>query len=166
MLEEGGYGVAPTSGNALSREVLTEIFPIPAQEYKISADGYLAVAMPFYGEILAVEEPLGAYRVHGSNNWGTSMEGKQFRSFIEHDLIKQSLLDDKAAEFGHEVPKDILLRKNGHLWARIASLKLDPKRHPIAADSIPKLMYHGIRSAWLYSSELNRKKNNLITLWF
>lgn len=166
MLEEGGYGVAPTSGNALSREVLTSIFPIPAQEYKISADGYLAVATPFYGEILAIEEPLGAYRVHGNNNWGTSMEGKQFRSFIEHDLIKQSLLDDKAAEFGREVPTDILLRKNGHLWARIASLKLDPKHHPIETDSIPKLIYHGIRSAWLYSSELNWKKKNIITLWF
>mgnify|MGYP001791266699 FL=1 len=166
MLKEGGYGVAPTSGNALSREVLTSIFPIPVGEYKISADGYLAVATPFYGEILAIEEPLGAYRVHGNNNWGTSMEGKQFRSFIEHDLIKQSLLSDKAAEFGHDVPTDILFRKNGHLWARIASLRLDPEHHPIETDSTLKLMYHGIRSAWLYSSELNWKKKNIITLWF
>lgn len=166
MLEEGGYGVSPTSGNAFSRSVLNSIFPIPDGKYRISADGFLAVATPFYGEIIAIEEPLGAYRVHGSNNWGTSMSGKRFRSFIEHDFIKKELLMEKAGEFGYELPKDLLLRKNGHLWARMASLKLDPNNHPVPSDSIPKLIYHGIRSAWLYSSELNWQKKNVITLWF
>ncbi|WP_404789618.1 glycosyltransferase family 2 protein [Altericista sp. CCNU0014] len=165
LLERGVYGVAPTSGNALSREALTHIFPIPADEYRISADGFIATSIAFYGKVLAIEEALGRYRVHGSNNWGTSMDGKRFRSFIEHDLRKQNLIIKKATEFGYDVPSDLLFRTNTHLWARLASLRLDPQNHSIPSDSVFSLIYHGIRSVWLYS-DLNRKKRAIVTLWF
>ncbi|MGP1383517.1 MAG: glycosyltransferase family 2 protein [Thainema sp.] len=165
LLERGVYGVAPTSGNALSRSALDAIFPIPADKYKISADGYLATSIVFYGEVVAIENALGAYRVHGSNNWGTSMDGKKFRSFIEHDLRKMELITDKANEFGYSVPSDLLLHTNTHLWARLASLRLDPSNHPVASDTVWNLTYYGIQSACRYSS-LNPKKRVIISLWF
>ncbi len=165
LLERGVYGVAPTSGNALSRDALAKILPIPDEKYRISADGYIATSIIFHGQVLAIEEALGQYRVHGSNNWGTSMSGKRFRSFIEHDLRKRDLIVEKASEAGYDVPSDLLFRTNTHLWARLASLRLDPKHHPIQADSAFSLMYHGIRSVWRYSS-LNRKKRVIMTLWF
>lgn len=165
LLERGVYGVAPTSGNALSRKALANIVPIPDDKYRISADGYIATSIVFYGQVLAIEESLGQYRVHGSNNWGTSMSGKRFRSFIEHDLRKQDLIVEKASEAGYSVPSDLLFRTNTHLWARLASLRLDPKHHPIESDSAFSLMYHGIRSVWLYSN-LNQKKRVIMSLWF
>lgn len=165
LLERGVYGVAPTSGNALSREALAKIFPVPDDKYRISADGYIATSIIFHGQVLAIEESLGQYRIHGSNNWGTSMSGKRFRSFIEHDLRKQDLIVEKASEAGYSVPSDLLFRTNTHLWARLASLRLDPKQHPIESDSALRLMYHGIRSVWLYSS-LNQKKRVIMSLWF
>lgn len=165
LLTKGTYGVAPTSGNALSRSILAKVFPIEEEKYRISADGYLATVFAFYGEIVALEETLGAYRVHGSNNWGTSMNGKRFRSFIKHDLTKRDLLIEHATAFGHKVPGDILLRTNTHLRARLASLRLDPKNHPVSDDNALKLIYYGISSAWLFS-DMNRKKRVIVIFWF
>jgi len=165
LLKRGVYGVAPTSGNALSRAALNKIFPIEEDTYRISADGYLATTIAFYGTVLAIEKPLGAYRVHGDNNWGTAMSGKQFRSFIEHDLRKRDLLVKQATAFGYKVPPDLLLRTNAHLRARLASLRLDPKAHPVSDDTVGKLIYHGVYSAWTYSS-LNRKKRLFVIAWF
>lgn len=165
LLFKGVYGVAPTSGNALSRNTLSKIFPIEEEKYRISADGYLATVVAFHGEIVALEEPLGAYRVHGSNNWGTSMDGKQFRSFIEHDLIKRDLLVEQATAFGHEIPGDILLRTNTHLRARMASFRLDPDNHPVPSDNALKLIYHGLSSAWRLS-DMNWKKRIVVIVWF
>lgn len=165
LLERGVYGVAPTSGNALSRKALTQIFPIEEEKYRISADGYLATVIAFYGKIVALEETLGAYRVHGKNNWGTSMGGKQFRSFVEHDLKKFDLLKEQAAAFGYQVSGDLLFRTNAHLRARMASLRLDPQKHPIPNDHVMKLLYHGIYSAWFYT-DLNPQKRIIIIVWF
>jgi len=165
LLERGVYGVAPTSGNALSREALEKIFPIEEDKYRIAADGYLATTIAFYGNIIALEHPLGAYRIHGNNNWGTSMDGKRFRSFINHDLKKYDLLVEQATAFGHHVPDDLLFRTNTHLWARMASIRLDPQNHPIADDTVSKLIYHGVDSAWNYS-DLNWKKRVVVIAWF
>ncbi|MGK7899364.1 MAG: glycosyltransferase family 2 protein [Xenococcus sp. (in: cyanobacteria)] len=165
LLSKGVYGVAPTSANALSRDALSQIFPIEEEKYRISADGYLATAIAFSGKIVALEETLGAYRVHGNNNWGTSMSGKKFRSFIEHDLRKYDLLVEQATNFGYEIPGDLLLRTNTHLWARISSLRLDPQNHPIADDNVMKLIYHGIYATWYYN-DLNWKKRFVLIAWF
>ena len=165
LLERGVYGVAPTSGNALSKTALEQIFPIEEDKYRISADGFLATTIAFYGKIVAIEEPLGAYRVHGNNNWCVSMDGKRFRSFIEHDLRKRDLLVEQATAFGYEVIDDLLFRTNTHLWARMASLRLDPEHHPVPDDSILKLIYHGIYSAWFYS-DLNWQKRLIVMVWF
>lgn len=165
FLERGVYGVAPTSGNAFSRAVLAEFFPIEEEKYRISADGYLATVIAFYGEIVAVEEVLGGYRVHGNNNWGISTDGSQFRSFIEHDQRKQELLNETATLFGHKAPDDILLRNNTHLRARMASLRLAPHEHPILDDRRFYLLHHGIRSAWLHS-DLSWQRRLIVILWF
>ncbi|QUY44824.1 glycosyltransferase [Acaryochloris marina] len=165
LLERGVYGVAPTSANAFSRIALDKIFPIPADKYRISADGYIATCIVFYGKVVAIETPLGAYRVHGNNNWGNAINASKFRSFIEHDLRKRDLILNRAQASGYEVPVDLLFRTNTHLWARLASFRLDRKQHPVKSDSLLKLMYHGIRSTWLYS-DLNRQKQLVVTLWF
>lgn len=165
LLEKGGYGSTPTSGNALNRQVVSKLFPIP-DEYKLTADDYLSFQVPFYGEIGAIEEPLGAYRVHDSNQWAlTTVTGNRFKRFVVHDLQNFTLLTSKARELGYEIPLDLEQRDIGRLWSRIISLRLNGQTHPVKSDYSSKLIYQGIRSLWKYS-DFNIPKRLVYSIWF
>jgi len=165
LLEFGGYVSTPTSGNALTRKAMESIFPIP-DKYKLTADDYLSISIPFYGKVAAIEEPLGAYRIHDSNQWAlTSVTGDRFHRFVRHDLQNYALLVQKANERGYAVPKDLEQRSIGRLWSRIISLRLDAANHPVASDCTLSLIYQGIRSLWKYST-FNWQKRLIYSLWF
>ena len=165
LLEKGGYVSTPTSGNALNRQVLSKLLPIP-DEYKLTADDYLSFQVPFYGEIAAIEQPLGVYRVHDSNQWAlATVTGDRFKRFVLHDLQNFALLTKKAQELGHEIPADLEQRGVGRLWSRIISLRLNAQTHPVQSDRSYQLIYWGIRSLWKYS-DFNLPKRLVYSLWF
>ncbi|MGD1875415.1 MAG: glycosyltransferase family 2 protein [Mastigocoleus sp.] len=165
LLEKGGYISTPTSGNALNRQVLNKLFPIP-NEYKLTADDYLSFQIPFYGEVGAIEKPLGVYRVHDSNQWAlATVSGDRFQRFVRHDLQNFALLSSKAEEFGYDIPPDLEQRSIGRLWSRIISLRLNPQTHPVKSDRAIKLIYQGIRSLWKYS-DFNLPKRLVYSIWF
>ena len=165
LLEVGGYTSTPTSGNALNRRALQELFPIP-DEYKLTADDYLSFQVPFYGEVAAIEEPLGVYRVHDSNQWAlATVTGDRFKRFVRHDLQNFALLTAKARELGYKVPSDLEQRSIGRLWSRIISLRLNAQTHPVRSDRSIELIYQGIRSLWKYS-DFNFPKRIFYSLWF
>ncbi len=165
LLEKGGYISTPTSGNALNRCVLDKLFPIP-DEYKLTADDYLSFQVPFYGDVAAIEEPLGAYRIHDNNQWAlATVTSNRFQRFVHHDLQNFSLLTQIAKKFGYEIPSDLDQRSIGRLWSRIISLRLDPQNHPVKSDHSLNLIYCGIRSLWKYS-DFNWQKRIFYSLWF
>ncbi len=165
ILDNGGYSTTPTSGNALSRHALEKLFPIP-DSYKLTADDYLSYQVPFYGSIAAIEEPLGAYRIHDSNQWALSkVTAAKFQRFVRHDIQNFNLIIHKAKEFGYQYPADLEQRSIGRLWSRIVSLRLDPKAHPMAEDRALNLIYCGIRSLWKYS-DFNWQKRLIYSIWF
>ena len=165
ILEKGGYQSVATSGNALNRKALEEVFPI-SDEYKLTADDYLSMLIPFYGEIVAIESPLAAYRIHTSNQWAlATLTAERFQRFVRHDLQNYQLVLQKANELGYEVPKDLEQRNIGRLWSRMASLRLEPQNHPVPSDKPLPLIYKGIRSLWKYSEHPWYKKV-LFSLWF
>ena len=165
LLEQGGYVSTPTSGNALARQALTELFPIP-DEYKLTADDYLSFQVPFYGEVKAIEEPLGVYRVHDSNQWAlATVTGDRFKRFVHHDLQNFALLTKKAQELRYKIPADLEQRSIGRLWSRIISLRLNAQTHPVGSDRSYRLIYQGIRSLWKYS-DFNLPKRLFYSLWF
>jgi len=165
ILDQGGYTSTPTSGNALSRSALEKIFPIP-DAYKLTADDYLSYQVPFYGNVGAIEKPLGAYRIHDSNQWALStVTAAKFQRFVRHDLQNFELVTQKAKEFGYDYPADLDQRSIGRLWSRIISLRLEPKEHPIASDRALNLIYCGIRSLWKYS-DFNWQKRTFYSIWF
>lgn len=164
LLDVGGYIRVPTSGNALNRNALIPLFPI-ADEYKLTADDYLSVLVPFNGEVRAVEEPLGAYRIHDSNQWAlATVTGDRFHRFIQHDLVVYQLLLAKAKELNYDLPQDFELRSFGRFHVRLISLRLAPDRHPLDRDRILDLVKSGIRSIWQYSN-LNWQKRSIHSLW-
>lgn len=165
LLAEGTYPGTPMSGNAISREALSHVFPIP-DDYKLTADDYLSILIPFYGTVSAIETPLGAYRIHGDNQWALAdVSADRFRRFVKHDLQNFDLLVAKAAELKHSVPHDLEQRAIGRIWSRIISLRLDPQEHPVATDTAWGLMRQGIRTLWKYSN-FNWKKRVVYTVWF
>lgn len=62
----GFYICPPTSGNVFSREALERI-DLFSFDARGAFDGSPALAMPYLGEIISLNEPLAYYRVHGSN---------------------------------------------------------------------------------------------------
>lgn len=165
LITTGGYTSTPTSGNALNRQALQAVFPIP-DEYKLTADDYLSTLIPFYGDVAAIEQPLGAYRIHGTNQWAlATVSPAKFQRFVRHDLQNYALLVKKATELGHEVPPDLEQRSIGRLWSRINSLRLDPVNHPVPEDRAHTLVYQGIRCLWKYS-DFNWQKRLFYSLWF
>lgn len=164
LLDVGGYVRVPTSGNAINRNALLPLFPI-ADRYKLTADDYLSVLIPFYGEVGAVEEPLGGYRIHDSNQWAlATVTGDRFHRFIQHDLVVYQLLVAKAEELNYDLPQDFELRSFGRFHVRLISLRLDPDKHPIERDRVLDLVKSGSLSTWQYSN-FSWKKRVIHILW-
>lgn len=164
LLHTGGYNSVPMSGNACSREVLKQLFPIPDQ-YKLTADDYLKISVPFYGRVIKIAEPIGAYRIHNDNQWAlTQVNGSRFRRFVKHDLQNFALLVEKAREFNLQIPPDLERRSLGRLWSRLASLRLEPLQHPITTDNSLKLTFWGLETLWQYSQH-NLSKRLIYTVW-
>lgn len=86
LLQWGRYAMAITSALAYRRTVLEEVLPIPTERGE-AADTYLAAAVPFYGEVGCIDEPLMFYRMHGNN--------LQARNDNTHFLIRQRELNAK-----------------------------------------------------------------------
>jgi glycosyltransferase involved in cell wall biosynthesis len=165
LMKMGTYNGAPTSGNALSREALTQVTPIAA-EYATTSDDYLSVLIPLYGEVATVEDPLGAYRIHDSNQWAmATIDSSRFHRFIRHDIQRCELLQSWGSQLGYEVPDDLYMRSFGRVWSRLSSLRFDPAQHPVPSDSRLQLTYLGIRALWRYS-DYNAPKRAIFSLWF
>lgn len=63
-------GVTTTS-LAFRRRVLEKVLPIP-EELRIQADAYLATVSTFVAPVVAVEDALAVYRIHGNNLYFSS----------------------------------------------------------------------------------------------
>ncbi|WP_404789617.1 glycosyltransferase family 2 protein [Altericista sp. CCNU0014] len=168
LLQTSSYVSSPMSGNAYRRETLIPIFPIP-DAYKTTADDYLMISTPFYaGELAGIDEPIGAYRVHASNQWAlTAVSGSRFRRFVTHDVQNFALLQQRAKELNLTVPKDLERRSLGRIWSRLASLRLEPQDHPVDSDRVLQLMGWGLTALWKYSSHNFPKRviYSLLFLW-
>ncbi len=172
LLLKGRYSCLVTSGNAFNREVLAAILPITEDKdssFRTAAEAYIVTLLPFYGQVVSIEQPLGVYRKHGNNTWassGESIQAEQFRKSITHDFDKYQLLADKAPELGYALTHHNLGWQDYlHLQSRIASLRLDPHNHPIPADSLLVLAYKGYWATWKYA-EFNWKRKLIVSTWF
>ncbi|QUY44825.1 glycosyltransferase family 2 protein [Acaryochloris marina] len=159
LMKTSSYVSSPMSGNAYRRETLQPVFPIP-DKYKTTADDYLMISTPFYaGKLAGINDPIGAYRVHDSNQWAlTTVTGSRFRRFVKHDLLNFALLKQRAAEKKQSVSLDLEQRSLGRIWSRLASLRLEPQDHPVSTDQVSQLVHWGIRALWKFSSHNFQKR--------
>ena len=66
LLQWGRYAMGITSALAYRRQIVERVLPIPTTRNE-AADTYLTAAVPFYGEVGCIDEPLMFYRMHGNN---------------------------------------------------------------------------------------------------
>ncbi len=168
LLRCGSYSSPPTSGNAFSRRALAAVLPIDEIRYRISADGYLVTVTPFYGTVGSLREVLGLYRVHGANAWHQdSVSVRRLHWYIEHGSNKFKALIATATRLGLPAPDEevLALRQFHHVCARLVSLRLAPKEHPVEGDSAFKLAVCCVESLWRWDEVSNWRRRMLWTAW-
>ncbi len=168
LLPRGWYSGPPTSGNVFSRSALTAVLPIDEAKYRLSADGYLHTVTPFYGGVITLQEVLGLYRIHGANAWHQdTISIRRLHWYIEHGINNMEALCATAAKFGLLTPdKKILhLRQFQYARARLVSLRLAPREHPIPGDRLFKLAVSCLESIWRSDEFKSRRKQALWMAW-
>ncbi len=158
LRERGRYATTVTSGLAFARTALEQVMPIPEQAFDRSADGYLATVAPLYGRVVAIEEPIGAYRRHGSNHSGFAADmAKRARWRVDHDEHRYAALREHAGRQGLSIAADAGLHDATHLEQRLASICFEPAQHPYRGDSRGALAIKGARAAFAGSMSLKRR---------
>ena len=102
LVRRGVYSTAVCSGNAYARAAIEAIFPVPAKAFSYGADGYVNAAVPFFGEVRAIDERLGAYRIHGRNY--STMESSGLDVGLFHYFIGTNSLPSKSSSNEHVLP--------------------------------------------------------------
>jgi hypothetical protein len=167
LLSTGRYETTVTSGSAFTRAALSAVLPVPEEDFRISADGYLVTVAPFHGRVVSIEDPLGAYVMHGANNWMAVTDtglGARFRRLVEHDFRRHEALRREAARRGLTASADLGLRDPLHLTYRLGSLAFDPPSHPVRGEGRASL---ALRGAWASrSARLPAGRRLLLAAWF
>jgi glycosyltransferase involved in cell wall biosynthesis len=123
FLMNGNYVSTPTSGNAFSTVFLKEVMPIPEADWRRSADVYLLNLAPLFGEIGAIDEPQGGYRIHQRNvsshivNGRFNIEKCQFG--IERDIRTEALVASYANRLGYKIKHGALTSSYSHLQLKM-----------------------------------------------
>jgi hypothetical protein len=122
----------PTSGTALDRVLADPLFPIPEDDWRISADAYLALLAPLAGRVATLSDPGALYRVHGDNRWllAGGVSPDWVRAQIRLDRQREAALRSAAASGRAAIPDGWLECDPEHLQFRLSSLRLDPAGHP------------------------------------
>jgi glycosyltransferase involved in cell wall biosynthesis len=165
LLSTGRYEATVTSGNAFARAALEAILPMPEEAFRQGGDGYLVTLAPLYGEVVSIEERLGAYVHHGGNHSDFARKlPARLRWRLAHDEHRLEALRRKAAERGLAMAPRPWLGDASHLESRIASLCLDPASHPEPGESRLGL---GVRGAWATRrARLPGRRRAVMAAWF
>jgi glycosyltransferase involved in cell wall biosynthesis len=143
-IEAWGHYVTPVlGGNAFNRETLEQLVPIPDEPLFVNHnDGYLNPLTAFCGPIASLDEELGAYRLHGSNQWAytSEIDTTKLHERLRHELTRERYLHAAARRQGRSLPDPLMVRNSGHLMQRLASLKLDRASHPVPGDTVVRLL--------------------------
>jgi glycosyltransferase involved in cell wall biosynthesis len=121
LIKSAGWWPFPmTSAIAVRRSAWEKVGDIP-EEFRISADAWLAGMYPFVGDVAALPHPLGFYRIH-SNNWYRPVDDTaMLRKRMAHWHATVEATNRFLA--AHGLPRRLRLRD--HHPYRVAAAKLE-----------------------------------------
>ncbi|MEP7111904.1 MAG: glycosyltransferase family 2 protein [Ilumatobacteraceae bacterium] len=140
----------PTSGNAFTRTGLGAVLPIPEAEFRLCADFFLSNLVPLHGIVHSLEGSGGGYRVHGGNAFYSGAETPvRLRTNIWRTNETHRCLIAESRRLGLSgLPSDpAAVRSVSSAANRLLSYRLDPRQHPITADSRVGLVRLGLSSS-------------------
>jgi len=151
FMREGVYTTPPTSGNAFGRSFLQVIMPIPEDEWYLYTDAYLHLYSPIYGEIAAVQEALGYYRVHGSNA-SSQVKYSSYKDRLVRDIAmrnrREALIADAARKMNLKPDFDI----TSVIVNKLALMLACPGHSLLHNERLTRLAQRGLRAIWRESS--------------
>ncbi len=72
VIQRGGrWRDMPGGALCFRREAAGFVFPIPEEEFRRAADGFIFTLLPLLTEVTAIEDVLYDYRIHGQNDYGS-----------------------------------------------------------------------------------------------
>jgi glycosyltransferase involved in cell wall biosynthesis len=149
LLKKGKYISSPNSGNVYARSALERILPIPEDAWGHN-DCYLETLTPFYGSVIAFDEPLGFYRIHDQNKSGVSLlNTRKLQVLIQHNEQQSQLLKDFCSQKGLPLFPEAGLNHWTHKKLVLTLAKMDGR------DSAFRTALEMIRSVWRSSDELS-----------
>lgn len=144
------YPWPPSSANVYAARALRRVLPLPAEHYRTYCDAYLAELMPLLGPIRSVGVVAARYRLHGANDFLSIDVGPEWlrRKMALIELGHQHVRS-LASELGVDgVPlRSTDVRDAAFLGYRLASLRLDPARHPVSGDRRLALVASGVAAS-------------------
>ena len=89
----------PSTALSFTRTFLNKVMNIPEEEeFRFSAEPYLADLAPFFGEVVGIDCVLSLFRIHGANNWSHQID-REKRALKNHEL-RVKVLNNALKEFG------------------------------------------------------------------
>lgn len=168
FLRDGTYVTPATSGNAFGRPALEQVLPMPEEGYLYAADVYLTVRTPFHGMMLAIDEALGVYRQHGSNDSLRSTltaDILSIRGRMKREVFNDAALALEVRRLGCTVEPELRYLPYQRLKLRTMSWALDRAAHPIAGDTRARLAGLAWRAVWR-RGRLSLYERLLQSMWF
>lgn len=138
----------PTTGNAFRLSLLRSVLPIPEEDYpRCGADWYLVHLSSLLGPVVAVDDILGAYRVHGGNAYEPArprLDLGRVRQSIAYAAATTPALERLADREG--IPRPARILSTSDLANRLISLRLDPAGHPVPGEGRGHLLADAARA--------------------
>ena len=168
VLRFRNYAWPPNSANAFARSALERVMPLPADEYRQCPDTFVAETTVLCGRVRSLDDVGVEYRMHGGNEFvGTPVTKEWLHDKIRRTVVGHGHVRLLAERLGLEPPDADAARLLDVAFAgfRLASLKLDPRTHPLASDRSWRVGLHGIRAA-LGHPRLRWSEKLKRTAWF
>jgi len=162
----GEYPSSPSSGNAYSRTALDRLMPMDEALWPAGSEKSLVFLTPFFGDVVSIRAPLGRYRIHAANDSGfKGRHLEKLRRRLTAVYFIPETICSVAASKGIALDPRVLGSTSRELKLRMASIRLDPKTHPIAGDTRLGLLAKGIRAS-LREPDLSLKIRATQSAWF
>ncbi len=147
-MNAGAYPTPVGSGNAYARTFLERIFPLEGTE--TASDSYCLAAAPLLGDVVTIPKPLVSYRIHGRNDGAMSeLHADRFARELRRALWRFTYAQTIAQTNGMSISANVSRRSLATLPYRLASLRLDPQRHPIPGDSLTAIVADTVQAAFV-----------------
>ncbi len=162
----GEYPSSPSSGNAYSSAALDRLMPMDESIWVAAAEKSLVFLTPFFGEVVSLCAPLGRYRIHGANDSG--FKGRHLEALhrrLSAVYFVPETICSVAAAKGIKLDPRVMGSTSRRIKLRLASIRLNPKTHPIVGDTRLKLLVKGIRAS-IREPDLNFRTRASQVMWF